>query len=215
MGDVVIQRNRSVEVELQRGPYRVEVGGQGPQGRQGLPGGGLDDVDAFGTFAERDGYDDESAGFVYLSTDGDGDSIADSVFFVKASNASGDWAGPITLLRRVALGVTINDKPLPDEVLIRYRPASDEVITFAADFAPGVAGFEIAATAETVFNINKNGSLVGTITVAISGTEGTLAGESMSAVVLSGPDGDVLELVAPSSPDATLADGVINLIASR
>lgn len=44
-----------------------------------------------GTLAERDAYDTEGAGFLYVVTD---DASGDMVGYIKASATSGDWAGP-------------------------------------------------------------------------------------------------------------------------
>jgi|GEM_PF-3367872 len=45
-----------------------------------------------GPFAERAGFDDAPAGFIYASVDGDGDEITTSVLFQKRSAASADWS---------------------------------------------------------------------------------------------------------------------------
>ena len=52
-------------------------------------------VDAIGEFADRTAFDGSAAGFAFLSTDGDGDAIADPVVFIKATATSGDWSEPI------------------------------------------------------------------------------------------------------------------------
>jgi hypothetical protein len=63
----------------------------GPQGIQGIPGNqgvGLQ-PDASGTFAGRSAFDGQTTGYKYLETD-----VSPFRLFVKASNSSGDWAGP-------------------------------------------------------------------------------------------------------------------------
>ncbi|WP_323014534.1 hypothetical protein [Devosia sp.] len=45
-----------------------------------------------GPFAERADFDDEPAGFIYASVNGDGDEITTSVLFQKRSAASADWS---------------------------------------------------------------------------------------------------------------------------
>ena len=50
-------------------------------------------IDATGFFADRDIYDDEPGGFVFLSADGDGTPGSLSALYRKASSSSGDW-GP-------------------------------------------------------------------------------------------------------------------------
>lgn len=59
----------------------------------------------------------------------------------------------------------------------------------------------VAATAETVFSIQKNGVEVFTATFAISGTVATFSGSETTFGV-----DDILTVVAPGSPDASLAD---------
>ena len=61
---------------------------------------------------------------------------------------------------------------------------------------------ETAATAETDFDLTKNDISIGTVRFAISGTVATFVGISEETFVA----GDRLELIAPSSADATLAE---------
>lgn len=51
------------------------------------------EINASGNFADRDLYDDEPAGFVFLSADGDGDTITVGTLFRKNSGTTADW-GP-------------------------------------------------------------------------------------------------------------------------
>jgi hypothetical protein len=68
--------------------FAIPQGEQGIQGPQGLQGIGLQ-PDATGTLAQRSAYDGQAQGFKYLETD-----VSPFRFWVKASNASADWAGP-------------------------------------------------------------------------------------------------------------------------
>lgn len=68
-----------------------------------------------------------------------------------------------------------------------------------------------AATGSTTVTINKNGSSIGTIAWASSGTVGVFT--FASSVTFAA--GDVISLVAPSSADATLADISITLAGFR
>jgi hypothetical protein len=53
------------------------------------------EINASGPLADRDAFDAELAGFVYLSLDGDGDEITDPCLIIKASNSTGDWTAGI------------------------------------------------------------------------------------------------------------------------
>jgi hypothetical protein len=68
-----------------------------------------------------------------------------------------------------------------------------------------------AATASTTFNINKNGSNIGTINFGAGATTGTF---TFSAAV-SFAAGDLLQIVAPGTPDATLADVNFTIVGNR
>ena len=70
-----------------------------------------------------------------------------------------------------------------------------------------------AATASTVFDVKKNGSSVGSITFAASGTVPTFLTTSGAAISLA--SGDRLEVVAPATPDATLANISFTLAGNR
>ena len=86
-------------------------------------------------------------------------------------------------------------------------------VGFVANFAGsyGVAG--TAATASTVFDIQKNGVSIGSATFAAAGTVATFASASGAAQTLAA--GDVLSIIAPASADATLADAGFALAGTR
>jgi hypothetical protein len=69
----------------------------------------------------------------------------------------------------------------------------------------GMAG--VAATAETDLVVQRNGATVGTIRFAASASTATFI--AASEIILE--PGDLLEVIAPASPDATLADIAITL----
>jgi hypothetical protein len=87
--------------------------------------------------------------------------------------------------------------------------------TIATTFAAGLTGSQgvavAAATASTVFSINKNGTQVATATFAAAGTVPTFAAASSMAFAI----GDVLAIIAPATPDTTLANISLSILGTR
>ena len=69
----------------------------------------------------------------------------------------------------------------------------------------GKAG--VAATAETDLDVQRNGTSIGTIRFAASASTSVFIAASETVL----EPGDLLEVIAPVSPDATLADIAIAL----
>lgn len=105
---------------------------------------------------------------------------------------------PVALPYDVAFSVF--GAPTASEVLLRF--VTTRAYTIATNFAASVAKAAVAATANTVFVVKKNGTQVATITFAAAGTTGTFS--TQAAVTYS--IGDTLSVTAPASADATLAD---------
>jgi hypothetical protein len=99
------------------------------------------------------------------------------------------------------IGLTVTEAPTASEVLLRF--VAPRAIGFVANFSTSYAKSGTAATGSTVFTIAKNGSSIGTVTFAASGTTGTWASSGGTAQSLAA--GDVLTLAGPATPDATLA----------
>lgn len=94
-----------------------------------------------------------------------------------------------------------------------YRGKVVRALAIPANFA----GFEFTATANaaasTVFDVQKNGSSIGTVTIAAGGitpTGATTAGAAQSLTA-----GDVFGVICPATPDATLADPAITFAFTR
>ena len=97
---------------------------------------------------------------------------------------SGSWAG----------------SPGASQVIERYIFATP--VTFSAGLAGSYGTAGTAATAAASFTIQKNGSTVGTMAFAAAATNATFTMASPTSFA----GGDVLTIVAPASPDATLAN---------
>lgn len=86
-------------------------------------------------------------------------------------------------------------------------------VIMPGNLAGSAAYGKTAATASTVFDVKKNNSSTGSITFAGAAnvaTFSTTAGAALSFAI-----GDRLEVVAPASPDATLANISFSLIGNR
>ncbi len=106
---------------------------------------------------------------------------------------SGSWSG----------------SPGANQVVERYIFATP--VTFPAGLAGSYGTAGTAATAAASFAIDKNGAAVGTMAFAAGATSASFA--MASATRFAG--GDVLTIVAPASPDATLANLAWTLAGSQ
>ena len=84
---------------------------------------------------------------------------------------------------------------------------------FPGNLSGSVGYGKTAATASTVFDVKKNGSSVGSITFAASGTVPTFSTTASAAIALA--SGDRLEVIAPATPDSTLANISFTLAGTR
>jgi len=99
----------------------------------------------------------------------------------------------------------VTGRALASAVVLSHIAVHTE--TFQIDFANSHSIAKVAAVASTEFTILKNGSPVGTLTFGASGTVGTFVADLPTVLV----NGDLLTIVAPVTPDATLADIDITL----
>lgn len=95
--------------------------------------------------------------------------------------------------------------PVASEVLLRTVVARRRRLKVDLAGSQGMSG--VAATAETDLDVQHNGASIGTIRFAASAS--TAAFIAASETILE--PGDLLEVIAPASPDATLADIAITL----
>jgi len=87
----------------------------------------------------------------------------------------------------------------------------NRTVTFPVNFAGSHGVAMIAAFAQTDFDIQKNGSNIGTMRFAASSTTATFILTSITSFVA----GDILSVVAPLSPDFTLANITFLLAGTR
>lgn len=137
------------------------------------------------------------------------------------SGVSSASAGKVWLLSNTSGHLSVVDESgnateylpsgsLPYDIPARKAgtPGSSEVVLdFVATRAITLADADsrahagTAATAETVFDIQVNESSVGSATFAIAGTTATFSTTGVSLAA-----GDRIQIIAPGSADATLAD---------
>lgn len=118
----------------------------------------------------------------------------------KAVRVKADESGLEFAADPYDVGGAYNGVPAADAVIVRYPFPREVVFPASLTGSQGVA--ETAATAQTDFDILKNGSSVGTMRFAAAGTVATFIMASATTFVA----GDILKVVAPAAPDATLAD---------
>lgn len=94
-------------------------------------------------------------------------------------------------------------------VVARWTVA--RTVNFPAGMTGSRASSGVAATASTVLEVQKNGVEVATITFGVGGTTGTYAATDPWGV----SPGDVVQIVAPASPDATLAQVSLTMVGER
>lgn len=90
----------------------------------------------------------------------------------------------------------------PTASMIVFHHVFTQAVTFVASLTGSYVKAGTAATAQTDFDLKKNGSSIGTVRFAAAGTTASYVSISSSSWAA----GDILTLVAPASPDATIAD---------
>lgn len=95
---------------------------------------------------------------------------------------------------------------------VLYVPIT-EAISFPANFSGSYFKASANATGSTAFDVQKNGSSIGTVTIGAGGTTATFATSGGAAQALAA--GDLLTITAPGTADATLADPSFALRATR
>lgn len=103
-------------------------------------------------------------------------------------------------IRPYDVGTFCVGAPNNGELLLRFNYV--RAVTLPASLAGSRVTAGSAATATADFDVKINGASIGTIRFAASGTVATFIGFSATSIAVN----DVLEIVAPATADATLAD---------
>jgi hypothetical protein len=90
--------------------------------------------------------------------------------------------------------------PVASAIVTRVPLA--RAVSFPSSLTGSVGKAAVAATAQTDFDLQKNGASVGTLRFAAAGTSATF----IAASAISFAAGDVLSIISPASADTTLAD---------
>lgn len=98
--------------------------------------------------------------------------------------------------------------PTASEVLLDF--VFTRSVNYLALFAGSVGVSGVAADAQTDFDIKKNGSSIGTMRFAAAATSATFLGSAVSFAA-----NDRIQVVAPGSPDADLAEVSFTLAGYR
>lgn len=126
----------------------------------------------------------------------------DNRFFCTDGSADGllQLGGGGSGFAAVELAGSIAGSPTASERIFHFVATRTVTLPSGLINSQGVA--KTAATAQSDFDIQKNGSSLGTIRFAASATTATFIMASETSLSA----GDELEVIAPGTPDATLAD---------
>jgi len=97
-------------------------------------------------------------------------------------------------------------KPTSSEVMLRQVIA--RIVGFPVNMTNSQASVGTAATAQTIYSLQKNSVEFGTITFAAASSIGTFSASTSTNFSV----GDILTVVAPAVPDATMKDISITLV---
>lgn len=130
--------------------------------------------------------------------------VDEDTFYLFSAGSPGSWdalsiSGGGGGSEPYDIGAQIATAPTASLVMLRYKFPRAVAFPSGLTNSQGTAG--TAATAQTDFDIQINAVSVGTMRFAASGTSATFIMASPQTVAA----GDILTVIAPGSPDATLA----------
>lgn len=117
-------------------------------------------------------------------------------------------AGEQTLALFYDVVLYVQGKPTNAELVLRMEVG--RAFTLPASLTGSQASARVASTGNVSFDVKKNGSSVGSVTFNVSAS-----GSFTMASATSFAAGDLLEIVAPGTVDATLEDISITLVGAR
>lgn len=106
-------------------------------------------------------------------------------------------------------GAMYNGKPTASLIMLHH--VVTRTVIFPSSLTASQGKARVAATAQTDFDIQKNGSSVGTMRFAAAATSATFIMASQQTFGAGG----ILKVIAPASPDATLEDITFTLSGTR
>lgn len=194
--------------------YRALVGPAGPQGATGATGatgetGATGATGAMSVWYNGTGVPSDATGTngdYYVNT-------ANGDYYTKAAGTWGSAIGNLALPTTQPFDVHAFYPGIPTASAVILRVPLARAVDFVANFAGSYFAGSANATASTIFDVQKNGTSIGTVTIAAGTTTATFAtsgGAAQSFVA-----GDVLFIIAPATPDATLADPGFVLAGTR
>lgn len=142
---------------------------------------------------------------IAMGTGGTGVTIPAGTAFLCFLNGTDVVQPPIQVAQGTQpwdVGNFIDGQPGSGQVIMRFIVS--RTITFPANFANNQMKCATPPTSTASFSINKNGSLIGNASIAASATSATWTSVGGTSYVFNA--GDIGTFIAPSPPDATLAD---------
>lgn len=129
----------------------------------------------------------------------------------ELDNILGEVSGELNSTKHTShaydMGIYYPGKPTADEVLLRFQ--FTRVVNFGTDMSGSQATAGIAATAETIFSLQKDSGEIATCTFGAASSSGTYSGEDNFSA------GEILRIVAPAVADATLENIGFSLAGTR
>ncbi|HLL28595.1 MAG TPA: DUF2793 domain-containing protein [Xanthobacteraceae bacterium] len=163
---------------------------------------------ATGAFAGHDNQiaEKQDTGWFFTVPEGGWQVFDDSTFYPLAYDGAGNWnrlSGPYDV------PVWIAGRPIESEIIFKMKFVTQ--VKFATAIAGSLGVADVAATADSIFSVQKNGSEVGQVKFAASSSTAVF----IAASPFTFNPGDVLSIVAPAVRDATLSNIAFTLTGTR